>query len=86
MPTEEIVTIAVSKLINLIIILITAYFWLVINHIKKDINNVANFARETREDVEKNEEILTCLKVAVGKLEQQVQDCRESCKIRYRKK
>lgn len=74
MSTEEVITIAIGKLINWLVILITGYFWLVINHVKKDIDNVANYARETREDVEKLEEVATCLKVSLGKLQQQFDD------------
>lgn len=85
MSTEEIIAIAMGKLINWIIILVTAYFWLVINHIRKDIDGVANYARETRSDVEKIEEIITCLKVTLGKLQQQVEDNKENCDRRHSK-
>lgn len=85
MSSEEIVAAAISKLINWIIILVTAYFWLVINHIRKDIDGLANYAKETRSGVEKIEEIITCLKVTLGKLQQQVEDNKENCDRRHSK-
>jgi len=74
MSTEEIVTIAMGKLINWVAVLVASYFWLVINHIRKDINGVAENVREAKADVAKLEEIVTCLKITVGKLQQQVDD------------
>ena len=74
MSTEEIVTIAMGKLINWVAVLVASYFWLVINHIRKDINGVAENVREAKADVEKLEEIVTCLKITVGKLQQQIDD------------
>ena len=74
MSTEEIVTIAMGKLINWVAVLVASYFWLVINHIRKDINGVAENVREVKADVAKLEEIVTCLKITVGKLQQQIDD------------
>lgn len=85
MSTEEIIAIAMGKLINWIVVLVAGYFWLVINHVKKDIDGVANYARETQADVERLEEIATCLKVTVGKLQQSVEDIKESCERRHKK-
>jgi DNA anti-recombination protein RmuC len=85
MSTEEIVAAAISKLINWIIILVTGYFWLVINHIKKDINNVAEYAREVKGDVERLEDITTCLKINIGKMQQQVEDHIKVCTGRHKK-
>lgn len=85
MSTEEFVKVAVGYFFNWFGILVAGYFWLVINHIRKDIDGVANYARETRSDVEKIEEIITCLKVTLGKLQQQVEDNQVNCDRRHSK-
>lgn len=85
MSTEEVITIAIGKLINWLVILIAGYFWLVINHIKKDINNVANYARQVNDDVQRLEEVATCIKIQLGKLQQYVDDNRTVCDERHKK-
>ena len=74
MSTEEIIASAMGKLLNWVAVLVASYFWLVINHIKKDIDGVASNVREVKADVEKLEEVTMCLKITVGKLQQQVDD------------
>lgn len=74
MSTEEIVASAVSKFVDWIAILVAGYFWVVINHIRKDVDNVAEYTRKVENDVTRLEEAMTCIKVTVGKLQQALED------------
>jgi len=74
MSTEEIIASAMGKLLNWVAVLVASYFWLVINHIRKDINGVAENVREAKADIQKLEEITTCLKINLGKIEQKIDD------------
>lgn len=85
MPTEELVKIAVVKFIDVIAILIASYFWLVIKSVKRDVDGVAENNRSIQRDVERLEDVTTCLKIEVGKIKQQIDDNRELCDHRHKK-
>ncbi len=86
MSAEEIVKIAVGYVINWVGILVAGYFWLVIKNVRKDVDGVAQTVRRVEKDVEKLEEICTCLKIAVGKIEQTLKDNEKLCNERHTQK